>query len=294
MIRLGGPVFIDTTHTTGAGEDHGAKGNDPDLLVRTHKSKGYKAAYAPQVSLHDRELIRDVRDAFKKADIAIAEVGYWTNPFHLDPTEAKMWRDTMLEKLALADELGACCAVCNLGSFVRNTVKFHNDRNFTIEAFDRAVQTAQELIDSVKPTRTYFTYEMYPFGAADSPENVHKLIDAVDRERFAVHMDLVNLVNCPRNYFRSGDLIRECIRLFGPKIVSAHAKDLVIEEPSISVLLHETRPGTGNIDYAVYLGCLNSLPREIPLMMEHMQGEKEYDLAAEYIRDVAKKEGIVL
>lgn len=294
MIRLGGPIFLDTTKAADSAEDHGAKVTDPDLFVQAHLAKGFKAAYAPQISLHDRELVRDVRNACETADLVIGEVGYWTNPFDLDPAEAKTWRETMLEKLALADELNARCTVGNLGSFVRNTVKFHDARNFTAEAFDAAVQNARYLIDTVKPTRTYFTYEIYPLGAADNAENVQKLIEAVDRERFAVHMDLVNLVNCPRNYFRTGDLIRECVQLFGHKIVSAHAKDLVIEEPSISVLLHETRPGTGNIDYAAYLRCLDSLPRDMPLMMEHMHSEQEYDDAAKYIRGVAAKEGIAI
>ena len=138
MIRLGGPIFLDASQAAGAGESHGAVATDPELLARKHQEKGFRAAYAPQVSLSDRDRVRDIRRAFEAADIAIAEVGYWRNGFHLDEQEAKTYRSEMLESLALADELGACCAVTNLGSYVTETVKHHAPRNFSGEAFDAA------------------------------------------------------------------------------------------------------------------------------------------------------------
>jgi sugar phosphate isomerase/epimerase len=294
MIRLGGPVFINTAVAAGAAEDHGAAANDPEILVRAHQQKGYTAAYAPQISIEDEDLVYNIREAFEAANIMIAEVGHWTNPLHVDSAECSQWRQTMIDKLRLADALQANCSVCNFGSMVAGSVKSHSYHNFTEEAFERAVQNACDIIDTVRPTNTFFSYEIYPFCALDSPQQVRKFIDAVDRDRFAVHMDLVNLVNCPRNYFRSGEIMRECVKLFGDKIVSAHAKDLVLEEPSVSVLLHEIEPGKGNIDYHTYLRCLDSLPHDIPLMMEHMHSEAEYDRAAAYIRRVADEEGITL
>ena len=283
MVRLGGPVFISTGPEP-----------DPEALVRVHRTKGFRAAYAPPVRLEQRDLVRDIRRAFEAADIVMAEVGYWKNPLHLDAQEARTARQEMLDALALAEELGALCMVCNLGSFVADTVRFHSERNFSDDAFDAAVETARFLIDAVKPTRAFFTYEMFPFNVNDHPEGVLRLIRAVDRGRFGAHMDLVNLVNCPRAYYDSGAIIRRCTELFGDRIVSAHAKDVILEMPSISVLLREVPPGEGNLDYAAYLRCLNELPRDVPLMMEHMKSENEYDRAAAYIRSVAAKESIPL
>ena len=294
MIRLGGPIFIGAARGAGAGESHGADVTDPELLVRKHREKGFRAAYAPHVTLKDRERVRDIRAAFEAADIVIAEVGYWENLLQSDPDEAKAHREKMVEALALAEELGACCAINSLGSFVAGPVKMHDGRNFTKDMFDAAVENARYFIDAVKPTRTYFTYELFPFNVNDSPEGILALADAIDRQRFGIHMDLVNLVNCPRNYYASGAIIERCVGLFGDRIVSAHAKDITMEMPSVSVILREVRPGLGNLDYPAYLRALEKLPQTVPLMMEHLPTEGEYDLAAKYIRGVAAQEGITV
>ena len=129
MIRLGGPVFLgETDKAAGAGESHGTDVTDPELLAWKHKEKGYRAAYAPNIRLEDADMVRAVRKAFEAADVTIAEVGYWKNPLHLDPPQRAARRDEMLEALALAEELGACCAVSNLGSYVSEIVKYHDAR----------------------------------------------------------------------------------------------------------------------------------------------------------------------
>ena len=47
MIRLGGPMFDAPS--------------DPEELARAHVAFGYRAAFCPQVSLSDKERIRDIR-----------------------------------------------------------------------------------------------------------------------------------------------------------------------------------------------------------------------------------------
>jgi len=294
MIRLGGPVFMAKEKAAGAGESHSSVADDVFALVRRHKEKGFRAAYAPKVSLEDRDRIRDIRKAFKAADIMIAEVGYWQNLLHADTKKAKEHRRAMQESLAVAEELGACCAVDILGSYVPENGTHHNAKNFSAAAFDAAVEMARFFIDSVKPKRTFFTYEIFPFNIIDSPEGLRRLIDAVDRKQFGVHMDLVNLVNCPRAYYDNGNIMRRCIKLFGDRIVSAHAKDIKMETPAISVILREVLPGEGNLDYRAYLEGLHQLPHDVPLMMEHLRSESEYDKAAAYIRSVAAEERISL
>ncbi len=226
MLRFGGPIFKDT-------------GDDIEALVQAHKDKGYTAAYAPNASLDQPDRIREIRRAFEKAGIMIAEVGYWDNLVDTDDATRKRNRQIMLDALALAEELGARCAVDIFGSYVHGPGEVHAARNFAQEAFDEAVEMARYFIDEVKPRTAHFCYEIFPFNLVDSPEMIHKLIEAVDRPRFGVHMDLVNLINGPRAYWRSGDIIRECVRLFGDRIVSAHAKDIKMRGPSVSVILEE-------------------------------------------------------
>ena len=296
MIRFGAPVFMKKQEkAAGPGESHGSAANDPVALARAVKAKGYRAAYAPKVDLNDTARIKAVRDAFAAEDIMIAEVGYWQNLMDTDEATRKEHREEMVKALALADELGARCAVDIVGSFCRgNGNSKHVAENFSDAAFDEAVTMARLFIDEVKPKRACFCYEIFPFDVIDGPEAIETLLKAVDRKQFAVHLDLVNLINGPRAYFRSGDIMRECVKRFGGRIVSAHAKDIKMKEPSISVILEEVVAGTGNLDIATYVRELHKLPQEIPLMLEHLKSEAEYETAVAHYRAVAAKEGIVI
>ena len=289
MILFGGPIYLDGKQATSTGATMVA---DPVVLAKAHKAKGYKAAYAPPVKLHETDRIRAIRSAFEAEDVRIAEIGYWENLLAPDPPTQAANRKSMAEALALAEELNACCAVDILGTYGQDNN--HSPMNFSPSAFDQAVQIARGLIDEVKPKRTFFTYEIFPFNVVDSPEMIAKLVKAVDREQFGVHLDLVNLLNCPRAYWNSGKIMRRCIRLFGDRIVAAHVKDIRMKSPAISVILEEVMHGTGMADIAASIRELHKLPRAVPYMMEHLATQDEYDQAAIHIRNVAKEEGIQL
>jgi len=296
MIRFGGPIFNERdARAAGAGESHGAVVEDPVELARLHKAKGFTAAYAPKVNLKDGAMIRSVRDAFAREDIMIAEVGYWENLVDLDADSRAANRKSMIEALALAEELGARCAVDIFGSYCHgNGNSRHVAKNFGDEAFDEAVEMARCFIDEVKPKTSFFVYEIFPFSAIDSPAEIAKLLKAVDRKQFGVHLDLVNLINSPRAYWSSGAIMKECVELFGDRIVAAHAKDIKLREPAISVILEEVIAGEGGLDIAAFLQGLHQLPLEVPLMLEHLSNEQEYDRAAGHYRKIAAQEGIKL
>ena len=69
--------------------------------------------------------------------------------------------------------------------------------------------------------------------------------------------------------------------------MSIHAKDIVIL-PKLTVHLEECRPGLGILDYTVFLQEASKL-KDIPFMLEHLNKQEDYKLAADYIREVGKK-----
>jgi len=294
MIRFGGPIFEADTKAAGAGESHGAHG-DPRLIAKAHKIKGYTAAYVPHVTLDDKEKIKEIREAFEKENIMLAEVGYWENIIDLDEATRKHHMDRLTSALYLAEEVGARCAVDIFGSYVHgNGNSRFVAKNFSDDAFNDAVDVARLLIDTVKPKTAFFAYEIFPFNVVDCPEMIEKLIHAVDRKQFGVHLDLVNLINCPRAYFSSGDIMRDCVKRFGDRIIAAHVKDIKLKEPAISVILEEVVAGTGGIDMNAFVREIHKLPQEIPFMMEHLANEDEYNRAAAYIRKCAEEENIII
>ena len=52
------------------------------------------------------------------------------------------------------------------------------------------------------------------------PEEYERLIAAVDRERFAVHMDLANWITSPEKYFNNEDFMEKCFDKLGSHIKS--------------------------------------------------------------------------
>ena len=278
MIRLGGPVWQSY--------------DDPDSWVTAVKDFRYTAAYCPVPPEADSDTIRAFEMAAQKANIVIAEVGAWSNPLSPYDMIRKEALEICKKSLALADEIGARCCVNIAGSRGMKWDGPHED-DLTQATFDMVVETVQEIIDSVKPSRSFYALEAMPWMYPDSPDSYLQLLDAIDREAFAVHFDPVNLVNSPAKYFRSGELIKECIRKLGPHIRSCHAKDITLGE-EMTVHLDEVPPGQGGLDYKTLLRQLDTLDSDVPLMLEHLSTDEDYWLAAEHIRTIATEEGVPL
>ncbi len=278
MMRLGGPVFTDNA--------------DPAEIALAHKKLGYRAAYLPaRADLADDAAIARARDAFAKQDIAIAEVGAWCNPLDNDPQKAKEARDYIAGRLALADQLGARCCVDIVGS--RDSARWDASSAacYSDDFFDLAVETYRSIIDQVKPTRTYMTFETMPYQFLDSAEEYMRLLIAIDRPAAAAHVDLCNCICSPRLYYRSGDLARHFFKLLGGKIKSCHLKDLILDDKGGTVKFYEVLPGTGGVDLRAYLKCADSLA-DCPMMIEHLPDEAAYTQARAHAQGLMRELGI--
>ena len=274
-VRLGGPVP--------------GKFDDPVLWVKAVQSLRYSAAVCPVSPGATSELIGSFRSEAKKNNILISEVGVWNNMF--DPDKAA--RESAIKKniisLQLADEIGACCCV-NISGAKGEIWDGPYPGNYSKETFDQIVDNVRHIIDQVKPKNTFFSLEPMPFMLPDSPDSYLELVKAIDRDRFAVHLDPVNMISSPQRYFNNAAFLKECFSKLGPFIKSVHAKDITIM-PKLTVHLEERRPGSGSLDYAVFLQEMSKL-RDIPMMMEHLDKQEDYLLAAQYIRKIGSETGI--
>jgi sugar phosphate isomerase/epimerase len=278
-IRLGGPIFLGS--------------NDPAALAREHRRLGYSAAYCPQIAtLKDADLLRAIQKAFAAENVLIAEVGAWKNMLDPDAEKRRQNLEYVVERCALAEEVGAMNCVDIAGSYNPDTWYGPHPKNLSREFFDATVENCRHVIDSVKPARTRFTIEMMGWNLPDSPDSYVELVRAVDRKAFGVHLDVCNGINCPRRFYENAAYIEECFRKLGPRIVSCHAKDLkwIIE---LNVHFLEVIPGRGEMDYTAYLRGVSGLGRDVPLMLEHLKTAPEYDEGREYIVKVGKAAGLM-
>ena len=274
-VRLGAPVP--------------GKFSDPVEWVKAVKALRYSAAYCPVQPGTQGELIRSFRAEAKKGNILIAEAGVWNNM--LDPDE-KARREAIGKNIAalqLADEIGAGCCV-NISGARGEIWDGPYPGNYAPETFDMIVETVRYIIDQVKPVSAFYTLEPMPYMLPDSPDSYFKLIKAVNRKQFAAHLDPVNMISSPQRFYNNGAFIRECFTKLGPYIKSIHAKDITIL-PELTVHLEERRPGLGSLDYSVLLQEASKL-RDIPLMLEHLEKQEDYLMAAEYVRETGAKAGI--
>ena len=276
-VRVGGPVFVKT--------------DDPVAVAREHRRMGYFAAYCPKADIDDSASVRAIERAFHDAGVVIAEVGRWVNLLDADPVKRRENLAVVTEGLALADAVGALCCVDIAGSFNPDVWYGPHPDNLSNRFFDAAVENARVIIDAVKPARAKFCYEMMGWSIPDSPDSFVRLMKAVDRPAFAVHLDPCNLVNSPARFYRNTDLLNECFDKLGPWIVSCHAKDLTWEV-EMNVHFREVRPGAGSLDYTTYLRRLAALPQRPPLMLEHLPAAEEYDKGRQHLFELGRRIGV--
>lgn len=275
-MRLGAPVFGDCS--------------TPDKWAAAVRAAGYSAAFCPVDAKASEDTVRAYAEAAHATHIIIAEVGAWSNPISTNEETLKAAVERCQKQLDLADRIGARCCVNIAGS---RGAKWDGPcpDDLTEETFDLVVETVRAIIDAVKPKRTFYTLETMPWMYPDSPDCYLRLIKAIDRKQFAVHLDPTNLICSPQRYFANGALIRECFEKLGAHVKSCHGKDIALSE-KFMVHLDEVRPGLGNLNYRVFLRELDKLDPDTPLMLEHLPSEEEYKLAAQYVRSIAEEIGV--
>ena len=263
----------------------------PEAWVRTVRENGYNAAYVPLTEKASVSERKEYRQAAEEADIVLAEVGAWSNLVSPDSGIREAAFRMNVDRLRLADDMGARCCVDVTGS--KGTYWCGADPgNYDPGTYDEIVDVVRRILDEADPKETYYSVELMQWAVPDSADSYLSLIRDVDRDRFAVHLDPVNILNSPDKYYANGDIIRDAFRKLGPYIRSCHAKD-VIMSPDFLVHISETPIGTGILDYRAYFEELVRLP-EVPLMLEHLPDQAAYRRAAEVLRRRAREWGFEL
>jgi sugar phosphate isomerase/epimerase len=262
----------------------------PGGWTETLRRLGFRTAHWPLGDDADAGVVDAYTAAARAADIVIAEVGCWSNPISPDDATRRAALELCKARLALADRVGARCCVNVAGSRGGTWDGPHPD-NLTPDTFALVVDTVREIIDTVQPGSTYYTLEPMPWSFPDSADSYLELLRAIDRPRFAVHLDPVNLINTPAKFFGNAALLRDCFAKLGPHIRAVHAKDITLG-PELTVHLAEVRPGLGALDFRVLLGELARLDPDTPILVEHLGSDAEYAAAVAHVRTVAGELGL--
>ena len=251
----------------------------------------FRAVTAPFTCETPRAEVDRYLEILRKHDVQIAEVGVWRNPFDREHGAAHL--EYACRQLRLADELEIPCCVNIVGTDSPAGWDAADPGNFSEEMYGRIIGSIRRIIDAVNPKKAFYCIEPMPWMIPDGPDVYLQLMRDVDRPQFAVHMDFVNMINCPRRYLAAEDFIEECFRKLGPWIRSTHLKDSRMDPTRLTTLLTECSPGEGSLDFVRVLRILDQyLPADAPVLLEHMTTFAEYRAAYEYVAGKAKEVGV--
>lgn len=274
-MRLGGPAFNVAA--------------EPEALVDYHRRNGFAAAY--MMRLDDKVQRDEICAAYNEANIMLAELGaYVINILDTDPAQRQKNIDEICNRLAYADEAGVRCCVMHGGSYQSGGWGKPNPDNLSQRAFDETVFIMQGILDRVQPTRAKLVMETEKWVFPDSSNVYLRLIEAIDRPGFGVHLDPINIISSPRLFYANGAFVRECFAALGPHIVSCHSKDVTTLD-KYPYHITETYTGQGVLDYRAYLSELARLDEDTPLMIEHL-GPEHLPSARDFLLQQAEAAGV--
>lgn len=269
------------------GLSSGLKHETPRQWAEQLKALGCRSVVFPVDYTAPDNLIADYVDAAHDNDLLIAEVGIWRNVFALDPQERKKARERAVGQLRLADEIGARCCVNVAGTYGGPIWDGGYRENFSEKAWELLVEYTRELIDEVRPTRTEYSIEQMPWMYPTGPDECLKLLRDVDRPAFGMHLDIVNMINCPQRYFFADEFMQECFDKIGKLVTSCHLKDIRLRE-ELTFQLEETFCGNGTLHIEKYISLIDQADPQMPVIIEHLNTDEEYKASLAYVMNRLK------
>ena len=200
----------------------------PQQWAKKHRELGCGSVVFPVNCEASPETIDAYRKAAEQEGLIIAEVGIWKNVLAVDNREREEAVAYSINQLKMADKIGAKCCVNIVGTPHGPIWDGGYPGNFSKETWKMAVDSIQHIIDEANPVNTKFSIEPMPWMIPTGPDEYLRLIGDVDREAFGVHMDLINMVNCPQRYFFAEEFMEECFSKLKGRILSCHIKDVLL------------------------------------------------------------------
>lgn len=254
----------------------------PGEWARKLKDLGCGCVNFPLDYSRGEALIQEYVEAARESGLVIAEVGAWCNPISPDKDVREAALIRCKEQLRLADRIGARCCVNVSGSRGERWDGPYKE-NLTEETWDLVVKSIQEIIDEVKPEHTYYTIEPMPWMVPMGPDEYLRLIKDVDREHFAVHMDVFNWITTLDRYFNNEDFMEECFVKLGPYIKSCHLKDVALKQ-EFTLQFSEAACGHGGLNLEKYACLAQTADPDMPMIIEHLVGDKAYVESLDYVK----------
>ncbi len=230
-----------------------------------------------------------VRDTFRAHDLPICCVSGYTNIIHPDMAHRKANVDRLKDIIRNARALGSPYVISETGTYNTESEWMSDPKNKTEEGFEACRKILSELSQEAYDHGATFLLETYVNNVVGSVEETVRMFAQVDHPGLGLLMD-------PTNYFESHNIdqmdrvLNQVFDTLTQHVKIAHAKDVARAGNDKSekhadigdddaLASHTFRgvgeivlnaPGTGALNYDLYLQRLAEKHPNIPVIIEHL------------------------
>ncbi|TCM96899.1 sugar phosphate isomerase/epimerase [Paenibacillus sp. BK033] len=217
-------------------------------------------------------LAQEVGGAFAEKGVRIAVLGCYASLVDLDDEVYRHNVDRFKEHLRNARHFGAPIVATEVGGVT--------DPERRGEHMDRLNRALEELVEEAERWGVTIGLEAAQGHMIDTAETLAETIERFPSSCVGVVMDPCNLMN-PARFENQDHTVREAFRLLGPRIVSAHVKDL---NRAADGALIETAAGLGELNYPLFFELLE---QHKPYGFATMEAVNESNIAeaARFVRE---------
>lgn len=220
-------------------------------------------------------LALDIGEQFDKRGVKISVLGCYLHLFDRDVEKRRTNVARFKELLRHARSFGCPIVAAETGT---NPGGDYNDEDW---AAMRA--TLEELAEEAERWGVFVGMEAAQGHLIGTAAELRRMLDEVPSSNVGVVLDPGNLLT-PDNFGRQDEVIEEAFRLLGDRIVAGHAKD----RKRTSEALITVPPGSGEMNYELYLKRLHEYKPHVDIVMEHASRE-EMPTSKAYIEDIRRR-----
>jgi sugar phosphate isomerase/epimerase len=217
--------------------------------------------------------------------------GFWQNMVTPNESERRQAVRTIQAALRLAGWMGARGIDTGPGSMNPDGPWFPHPYNYSAQAKAQLIKTLKECAAAAEEAGVFLSLESHQLVTLKSAEVTLEVLDAVDSPWVRCDYDSANWITLDTLYDTTAALNHH-FDLLGKYIVSAHAKDIWIEN-KLALHLQDGCPGKGLMDFKTLFRRMEELSPDYPVIAEGNSTE-ELPFVSQFFHNTASELGIRL
>jgi sugar phosphate isomerase/epimerase len=233
-----------------------------------------------------------VADTLAGEGVELAQLLPPQHPSLVDPDPAARAAGVaaLTRVLEAAAELGAANVYVRPGSLNPAGPWTPHPENRRAETRLRLVEALRELAPRAAALGVPLALEGHTVSPVYSVAVAAEVLAAVDSPWVGFNADPVNLVGNLDEAYDTTSLIEALFDRLGPRVLTAHAKDLIVEDRLV-LHLEECVPGLGLLDQEAFLRCFAACRPEGVVLIEHLAAERVPE-ARRALLELAERAGV--